>query len=388
MSHRRVRTLLNAYLDGELEEKRRKLVEEHLRECQECSEELEALKAVDQMARASKAPEPSEDYWKTLPGRVRTRIILEGEKCAASRLKGAFTLRPARLKLIATLAVLALVVLIGRHYVREGKPGVMRMGRFAEEETPPEHTLLAPTPSVPDKKSAAEPAATESSETPEASAWGDRSADEVVKLKEERIGEGRLEALTPSEARKAGPSKPGVPQEKVETYDYESGAKRARPEVPAGEALRAADKMAAVSGSARLELARSQQSRGEYEEAVRNYSLVIEEDESLAASAQFELNLIQTAVSDTGSDERTLRRKTQMWQSFVQDYAKSELTAEAYRNLADNAYQLSRLTQKRKDIEQAMAAARSYLRFVKEEQTAELYARQLNELEKDLKKVK
>ena len=134
--HKKVKKILSAYLDGELDEKRRRLVEEHLRGCQECSEELNTLKALDQLARSSKVPEPGEEYWKTLSGRIRSRIILEEEEGRLSRLKNILVQSPGRLKLISTLAVGILVLLVGRQFLFEE-----RGARVAMKTTPRALTL-------------------------------------------------------------------------------------------------------------------------------------------------------------------------------------------------------------------------------------------------------
>jgi hypothetical protein len=54
--HDYVRSLLNAYLDGELNGIRRQEVERHLSECQACQTELRELKDISNLLRA--APEP------------------------------------------------------------------------------------------------------------------------------------------------------------------------------------------------------------------------------------------------------------------------------------------------------------------------------------------
>ncbi len=385
MSHRRVQKILNAYLDGELREEEKRLVEEHLKECEECSKELEALKTVDRMARTSLAPEPSEDYWKTLPGRVRTRIIAE-EESREPRLRRFFVLRPARLKLAATIAVVALVVLVGRHYLMEEGPGAMRFGRLTKDQLPSE----APTEDFKVPELRVEGAAQPPGE-------GKGKVAEVTKGEVELAGERAKPVRRPPtpEAAVPPPSREPVAEERVPSeeeadfYGYEE-VRGDKPGVSAKKKAGAPEKEGRLSGSARFELALSQQDKGDYDEAVRNYARVMAEDKKLAPSAQFQMNLIQAAVRDTGSDEGPLRRKTEMWQSFVDRYPESDLLPEACRNLADNAYELSRLTQRKDDIEQAIAAVKRSLDFVKEERTAEYRtrARQIDDLQRDLERVR
>lgn len=383
MSHRRARKLLNAYLDGELEERERKLVEEHLKACSSCSKELEALKAIDEMVKTRTTHRPSEEYWKTLPARVRSRIIAEQERAKPVWSKGLFPLKPVRLKLISTLAVVVLVALVGRHYLFQRIPERLEMGRWTEGEMPGEEVSDAHRAIEPKMEEVAKLPAKEAAKKREVPAPKGELGEETGKLREKTF-EARE---TPPLARKLPPTKPGVPEEKVETL-YDMAAEAPPKELEERAVAGAVPETESLSSSARFELAHSQQMEGDYDDAIRNYNLVIVENEKLAPSAQFQVNLLQAAVRDTGLDEEVLRRKTDMWRSFVEDYPETELISDAYRNYADNAYQLSRLTQKREDIELAIAAAKSCLDFIKEGKTAEYYNHQLIDLQRDLEKLK
>lgn len=54
--------LLTGYLDGELTEKQKQLVEEHLKTCASCREELEEFQQLDQHMRAAAIEEPSREF--------------------------------------------------------------------------------------------------------------------------------------------------------------------------------------------------------------------------------------------------------------------------------------------------------------------------------------
>ena len=137
-----------------------------------------------------------------------------------------------------------------------------------------------------------------------------------------------------------------------------------------------------------LEIALSEQNRGNYANAIENYRKVVRENEILAPTAQFQINLIQSTSRDTVMDEKTLRRKTDMWKTFVKTYPKSELIPEAFRYFADNAYLLSQTTNKEKDIQQALDATAEYLIYNKERRSSEIYFRQKVYLERELIKSK
>jgi anti-sigma factor RsiW len=55
--HEEMRTLLNAYLDGELHEQRLREMETHLVSCAACQNELKELRLVSELLRADPAPE-------------------------------------------------------------------------------------------------------------------------------------------------------------------------------------------------------------------------------------------------------------------------------------------------------------------------------------------
>lgn len=74
MNHRRALESLGFFLDGELEDKARKLVEAHLRACPECRRELELLEKLNRMMRSlGPAPRPA-GYWAAFSSRVRAAL--------------------------------------------------------------------------------------------------------------------------------------------------------------------------------------------------------------------------------------------------------------------------------------------------------------------------
>jgi anti-sigma factor RsiW len=74
MNHRRTQALLGAYLDDELEEKTKRLVEEHLGACPACRQDLALLKKMDELARSIPPPLKEAAYWEAFPARVRAAL--------------------------------------------------------------------------------------------------------------------------------------------------------------------------------------------------------------------------------------------------------------------------------------------------------------------------
>lgn len=67
--------LLSGYLDGELDEKQKAVVEKHLRECQSCQNELEELKLLNEYIKVQEIEEPSREFFFGVNRRVMEKII-------------------------------------------------------------------------------------------------------------------------------------------------------------------------------------------------------------------------------------------------------------------------------------------------------------------------
>ncbi len=66
--------LLSGYLDGELDDKEKERVENHLKDCPACREELQALRQIDEHVRDRVYEEPSREFVFTLNRRVMDKI--------------------------------------------------------------------------------------------------------------------------------------------------------------------------------------------------------------------------------------------------------------------------------------------------------------------------
>lgn len=78
MTHEEIKTLIPAYLEGELDEKDRKLVEAHLAGCAECQQECEELGQLEEVLNKMAFKQPAKDiwdvYWASVYNRLERRI--------------------------------------------------------------------------------------------------------------------------------------------------------------------------------------------------------------------------------------------------------------------------------------------------------------------------
>jgi len=74
MKHQKIKELLSAYFDGELPDKERQEVEQHLTTCQECQKELVDLEELEKLSKQFQYSYQDEEYWQSYPGRVITGI--------------------------------------------------------------------------------------------------------------------------------------------------------------------------------------------------------------------------------------------------------------------------------------------------------------------------
>jgi len=78
MKHQEYKKLLVGYLDGELKNKERELIENHLKKCPECQEELKEFKKLRGVMMSMKYQKPGdevwENYWKSIYNRLERGI--------------------------------------------------------------------------------------------------------------------------------------------------------------------------------------------------------------------------------------------------------------------------------------------------------------------------
>ena len=112
LDHRHLQDRLDHYLDGDLPEDERLLVEEHLGRCDECLEEVEALRSIREGALAlPREIAPPADLWPAIAARIQAsadapRDVIEVDFGAPRPSR----LRPNRLWVLRIAAAVALVV--------------------------------------------------------------------------------------------------------------------------------------------------------------------------------------------------------------------------------------------------------------------------------------
>lgn len=98
--------LLSGYIDNELDEKEKILVEDHLQTCPVCQQELEELKRLDSYLKTREIEEPSREFIFGLNRRVMERVRKK------PRIKSIFVWRFTPIFVPVAAAVLVLIVLI------------------------------------------------------------------------------------------------------------------------------------------------------------------------------------------------------------------------------------------------------------------------------------
>jgi predicted anti-sigma-YlaC factor YlaD len=74
MDHETLKKLISSYLDGEVSEEERKLVEAHLEDCPECSEEYREMKTLEEVMGKMRVKEPPKEAWKLYTESVYSRL--------------------------------------------------------------------------------------------------------------------------------------------------------------------------------------------------------------------------------------------------------------------------------------------------------------------------
>ncbi len=114
MKHKKIKSLLGAYLDGELHGRTKTEIEEHIELCSECSEELKFLKALHIRIKEEKIKLPVDSYWDYFPGRIMQRIKEKNERSF-------FSLRAPRIKweLAGGIILILLTFIVSKQIIME-----------------------------------------------------------------------------------------------------------------------------------------------------------------------------------------------------------------------------------------------------------------------------
>lgn len=367
MKHKKIKSLLGAYYDGELKEKERIIIEKHLEECNECNYELSLLKRIEKLA-TNKTYEPGEDYWTSFPSRVKERISIREKEVLrreSSLLKNIF-LKPISVRFAGVIASILIIVIVSIFYYESFK--------LPSEISPSEKKSVPSSIKEQSKKTGEESLRKEKIQTVQSPQQMDKKKEAVIlssqkRLLETKKGEEQIRIekkaeLISREEKKISDEKIVIGKEEMQKVAV---AKRSL-EVSSEE-----EKI--YNEGLRL------QQEGKYEKALENYQLILNNypQGRRAPNAQFQINTISYSKLKK-INEDSLREIIKSWEKFIEKYPDSEFIPSAKRNLAEAYYELAFLTRDKEDIEKAKMAMEDFLKLSTDEK--ERFERMLEELKK------
>jgi predicted anti-sigma-YlaC factor YlaD len=74
MDHDRIKELISSYLDNELDEEQRRLVEEHIEQCPECRKEYSETAKFEEVMRKMSLKQPPREAWEVYSESVYNRV--------------------------------------------------------------------------------------------------------------------------------------------------------------------------------------------------------------------------------------------------------------------------------------------------------------------------
>ncbi|MEW6686003.1 MAG: zf-HC2 domain-containing protein [Candidatus Edwardsbacteria bacterium] len=405
MKHKKIKSLLDAYLDNELKnEEEKKIVERHLKTCPECASEFVHLNSLQELAKIPLEIELPEEYWKAFPARVRSRIAKQEQKSMVVKAREFLVniLSPFSLtfKVATGITSVIIIVLVTTFYF-EQKRVLKSQSEFAQPTVRPTKEKYLSVPA----------------EKPSERIAKSKTAEEITGLETKppappSVGELTSPAIVPPRRDMGGKSPTNKPEDKIaiaKSVTPVSAIKTAgaeKTETEKEEEAKGAGGIASVTRGLKAQEEKYQkgqvsQNTGRYSEAIDYYNLAIAENPKTetAAAAQYQLNIIHSQ-QDTipegapkigagqglaDRDLSTLRRKKEMWERFVFTYSQSAYVEQAYRNLADVCYQLANHTKRKEDITEAVQNTNQYLQTTRDKNEKKIYQQQLKQL-KELKR--
>ena len=118
MKCKEVQALLSPYMDGELEEAKIPLIQEHLKTCDKCMELYQSWQAIEDLTKQTLiGTEPSEDYWNSFTYRLHWRINKDkANKVAAKQVWWRRIFAPTFTRSLSGVAVVFIMLLFGLDY--------------------------------------------------------------------------------------------------------------------------------------------------------------------------------------------------------------------------------------------------------------------------------
>lgn len=363
MRHKKIKSLLGAYYDGEIDERERIIIEKHLEECNECRYELSLLEKIEASV-VDKIYEPGESYWTSFPERVKERILIKereiSKKAKPSFLKNIF-LRPVSMKLAGAIASIAIIVIISVFYNENFKsPAVTFSPEKVEKETYRKEELQsAPSPQQKNQKGEIKTPPTD-----------------------KRLSETKKEAEEQKVMLKVDEKKERIKQEEEKILQEETVLERKEEEKMQKVSVAKKPLVEDIQEEEIYQEGLRLQQEGKYDKALQIYLYIIHNypHGKRVPHAQFQVNTISSSQLERPFDKYSLRKRIQLWKDFIKKYPDSELIPSAKRNLAEISYQLAILTKDPKDIEDAINAVEDFMGLATEEK--DRFEKMLEELKK------
>jgi anti-sigma factor RsiW len=360
MRCRKIRKLLESFMDGELSQELQDEVTLHLKGCPACRAELESIQKAEALSRQLAQVEPDQVYWSTFLPRLRSKIARMEQEPARTRVRKALgkLLAPPLPwpRLAGAVAVALLVVILGRALIRHEIH--MRRIRSLPKKLLSEQAQIATRESPTEKGVDLQPPA----------ARGGR-----IKLPEEQppkpttpsppeVPKSAGDMPSPREEPESAPVSPTPQEDLLPTADQISQPPEPAPQVKALE-FQALDQM-------------DERSLTREDGKLPSPGQAIEEEKAL-------MNMTR-AVGSYGPEY--LRQQIIVWQNSIHTHPRSEKLGQSYFHLSESWYQLALMTGRRADLLQAVETQRAALDFATEESTRKLLRSRIQVLEERLRK--
>ncbi len=370
MDHSKVRQVLSAYLDGELESSDAAAVREHLKTCAECAGYLERMRGLDESIRSARPAMPDEGYFEFFPSRVAAEIRSRAKGIVAvERLQ----LRLARVRIAATALVVVMAFGIGFFYGQKE----LRVAAPRFFPIPIERTRGIPVADV-----LSEIAAKKEDRRDKSSVgWAD--GKEGLAATEPEVGSYALEKakgkeppshvvvgerILPPDVAKEAEAK-SVPSDVAEAYSLEESPIAAPVEKPRARRNEADEERGetAIDAVQAYALANVAQLEQDYDRALQGYAEVLKlsPGTELASAAQYQVNIVSTGPDSAVGAER-LKEKARLWEEWIRDYPGSSLLLSACDRYTEALYLVARGTGSREDAQKALSAIESCAALVRE----------------------
>jgi predicted anti-sigma-YlaC factor YlaD len=74
MDHQKIKELISSYHDGHLSEDQKKMIEEHVQQCEECRRELEEMGKFEEVMQKMELKQPPKEMWQVYGTSVYNRL--------------------------------------------------------------------------------------------------------------------------------------------------------------------------------------------------------------------------------------------------------------------------------------------------------------------------